>query len=201
MQATDELRLEAGDALLLVDVQQDFLPGGHLGVTDGDQVVAPLNRMIELFRARRLPVVATRDWHPLNHCSFHERGGPWPPHCVQHTHGADWAPELRLPDDALIVSKGDTATQEAYSGFQSTDLADRLHHAGVRRLFVGGLATDYCVLQTVLDACAQGFEAQVLRDAIRAVDVESGDGDRALARMQAAGAKLIGSRDLADANA
>lgn len=200
MQATDELKLEAGDALLLVDVQQDFLPGGHLGVTDGDQVVAPLNRMIELFGARGLPVVATRDWHPLNHCSFQEKGGPWPPHCIQHTHGADWAPDLALPDNALIISKADTATQEAYSGFQGTDLADRLHHAGVRRLFVGGLATDYCVLQTVLDAGAQGFETRVLEDAIRAVNVEAGDGDRALEQMQAAGAKLIRSRDLANAN-
>lgn len=201
MQASDELKLVPGDALVLVDVQQDFLPGGHLGVADGDQVVAPLNRMVELFRARQLPVVATRDWHPLNHCSFHEQGGPWPPHCVQHTHGADWAPELALPADALIVSKGDAATQEAYSGFEGTDLTDRLHRAGVGRLFVGGLATDYCVLQTVLDARAQGYETLVLQDAIRAVDVEAGDGDRALQQMREAGAQLTRTQDLADANA
>ncbi len=200
MRARDELKLGAGDALVLVDVQQDFLPGGHLGVEQGDRVVAPLNRMIGLFLNQGLPVVATRDWHPLNHCSFHEQGGPWPPHCVQHTHGADWAPELALPDDAWVISKGDTATQEAYSGFQGTDLADRLHRHGVKRLFIGGLATDYCVLQTVLDACAQGFGARVMEDAIRAVDVEAGDADRALEQMRAAGAQLISSQDLADAN-
>ncbi|GGO87157.1 bifunctional pyrazinamidase/nicotinamidase [Marinobacterium nitratireducens] len=200
MRVRDELKLGAGDALVLVDVQQDFLPGGHLGVEEGDRVVPPLNRMIGIFRNHGLPVVATRDWHPLNHCSFREQGGPWPPHCVQHTHGADWAPELALPEDAMIVSKGDTATQEAYSGFQGTDLADRLHRAGVRRLFIGGLATDYCVLQTVLDACAQGFDARVLEDAIRAVGVEAGDADHALQQMRVAGAKLISSQDLADAN-
>jgi nicotinamidase/pyrazinamidase len=200
MSENDELRLTDGDALVLVDVQQDFLPGGHLGVPEGDQVVEPLNRAVQLFQRRHLPVVASRDWHPLNHCSFEPQGGPWPPHCVQHTHGADWAPDLRLPEETLIVSKGDMATQEAYSGFQGTDLADRLHHRQVSRLIVGGLATDYCVLQTVLDARAQGFEALVLKDAIRAVNVSPGGDENALERMHEAGAQLIRSQDLFDAN-
>lgn len=200
MSLSDELRLQDGDALVLVDVQRDFLPGGHLGVPDGDQVIAPLNSAVRLFQNHDLPVVATRDWHPLNHCSFEPQGGPWPQHCVQHTQGADWAPQLQLPDDVIVISKGDTATQEAYSGFQGTDLADRLHHRQVRRLVIGGLATDYCVLQTVLDARAQGFEALVLKDAIRAVNVSPGDDEKALERMRGAGARLTRSQDLFDAN-
>lgn len=200
MSNDDGLKLASGDALLLVDVQQDFLPGGHLGVPDGDQVVAPLNRALALFDSLGLTVVASRDWHPLNHCSFEPQGGPWPPHCVQHTHGADWAPGLHLPDRTMVILKGDLPTQEAYSGFQGTDLADRLDEAGVRRLFIGGLATDYCVLHSVLDACAQHYQVLVFEDAIRAVDASPGDGDRAIARMHDAGARMIRLQDLIDAN-
>ena len=180
--------LQAGDALFVVDVQNDFLPGGSLAVPDGDQVVPVVNRLIDAFTRRALPVFATRDWHPPDHCSFHERGGPWPPHCVAGSAGAGFAPGLRLPESATIVSKATTSDEDAYSGFGGTDLEQLLRAAGARRLFVGGLATDYCVLSTVKDALARGFEVYLLRDAIRAVDVGSGDGEKAIAEMEQLGA-------------
>lgn len=179
-----------GDALLAVDVQRDFLAGGALAVPDGDAVVAPLNRMIERFHAAALPVIASRDWHPLSHCSFKPQGGPWPPHCVADTAGAQFATALRLPRDAIVVSKGTSLDRDAYSAFDGTELATRLRSLGVRRLIVGGLATDYCVQASVLDARRSGFEVVVLEDAIRAVDAAAGDSDRALERMRRAGAQF-----------
>lgn len=186
------LRPRPGDALLLVDVQADFLPGGSLAVPRGDEVVPVLNRYIALFRQAGLPVVATRDWHPPDHCSFRARGGPWPPHCVAGSPGAGFAPLLALPRDALIVSKATTADREAYSGFEGTGLDDSLRGAGVERLLVGGLATDYCVLHTVRDALRLGYRTVLLTDAIRAVDAGPGDGERALAGMLEAGALPAG---------
>lgn len=183
--------LQPGDALVIVDVQNDFLPGGSLAVAHGDAVVPALNRAIDVFMARRLPVAATRDWHPEDHCSFRAQGGPWPPHCVAGTPGADFAASLRLPANAIVVSKATTPGADAYSGFQGTELHDHLRAAGVRRLFVGGLATDYCVLKTVLDAVQLGYEVWVLDDAIRAVNAEPGDGDRANAEMAARGARRV----------
>lgn len=184
-----------GDALLLVDVQNDFLPGGSLAVKDGDRVVPPLNRCIELFSARKLPIFATRDWHPADHCSFVTQGGPWPPHCVVGTHGAEFAPDLHLPPQLPIIKigKGNDPAKDSYSGFEGTDLDRQLRQQGVTRLFVGGLATDYCVLKTVVDGLKLGYEAIVLTDAIRAVDVNPGDGDRALDEMTSHGAVLAES--------
>ena len=190
------VRLQPGDALIVVDVQKDFLPGGALAVPEGDAVIAPLNIWIARFQATGLPVIATRDWHPPKHCSFREQGGPWPAHCVADTPGAAFADDLQLPEDAWIVSKATEASREAYSGFQGTDLAERLKAAGVRRLFVGGLATDYCVRNTVKDALANGFAVLLLIDAIRAVNVNPGDGDRAIAEMTAAGAVPVTLDDL-----
>ncbi|HJV71485.1 isochorismatase family protein [Ideonella sp.] len=190
---TDPLVPRQGDALLLVDVQRDFLPGGALGVPGGDRVLAPLNDCIALFTGRRLPVYATRDWHPADHCSFRQQGGPWPPHCVAGSAGAGFADALRLPPDAIVVSKGCAARHEAYSGFAGTSLEAELHLAGVRRLFIGGLATDYCVLQTVLDARERELDVVLIADAVAAVDVQPGDGERALARMQRAGAVVSDS--------
>lgn len=180
-----------GDALVIVDVQNDFLPGGALAVPHGDAVIEPLNRWIARFSAAGRPIVATRDWHPPNHCSFQAQGGPWPPHCIAGTPGAAFAADLQLPDSAIIISKAIAPQAEAYSGFAGTDLDGRLRTLGVRRLYVGGLATDYCVKNTVLDARRLGYEVIVLAQAIRAVDVEPGDGERALAEMQAAGAGLV----------
>lgn len=183
----------AGDALIIVDLQHDFLPGGALAVADGDAVIPVLNRAIAAFRGAALPVVATRDWHPVNHCSFQDRKGPWPPHCIADSMGAAFPAALQLAG-ATVVSKATGADSDAYSGFDGTDLGPSLRAQGVRRIFVGGLATDYCVLQTVLDGLQQGFTVVLLRDAIRAVDVHPGDGERAIASMLAAGA-VSGSVD------
>jgi nicotinamidase/pyrazinamidase len=179
-----------GDALVVVDVQRDFLPGGALAVPGGDAVVPVLNEYLGAFSALHLPVFATRDWHPPQHCSFHAQGGPWPPHCMADTPGAGFADGLRLPAQAEIVSKGVALEPDAYSGFAGTDLARRLRAAGVTRLFVGGLATDYCVLHTVKDGLASGFELVVLADAIAAVNVRPTDGTQALAQMAQAGARI-----------
>lgn len=178
------------DALLVVDVQNDFLPGGALAVGRGDEVLAPLNEAIRAFALVGRPIVASRDWHPAEHCSFKARGGPWPPHCVAGTAGAAFAGGLALPASAIVVSKATTADADSYSAFGGTDLAAQLRRRGVSRLVVGGLATDYCVLNTVLDACAEGFEVLVLTDAVRAVDVAPGDGERAIEKMKQAGARL-----------
>jgi nicotinamidase/pyrazinamidase len=177
-----------GDALIIVDVQNDFLPGGSLAVPDGDAVVAPLNTLIEAFEARGLPIFATRDWHPENHCSFKARGGPWPPHCIAETPGAQFAAGLRLPASATIVSKATMPDKDAYSGFGDTELDVLLRKADVQRLFIGGLATDYCVLNTVRDALSLGYEVMLVSDAVRAVDVEPGDGERAIDEMRELGA-------------
>lgn len=183
-----------GDALLVVDVQKDFLPGGALAVPEGDAVIPPLNDAIRAFSEAGLPIFATRDWHPPDHCSFVRQGGLWPIHCVAGTRGAAFPKSLRFPASPLVVSKATDPAVEAYSGFAGTDLAELLSGRRVRRVFVGGLATDYCVLRTVLDARAAGLDVVVLDDAVRAVDVESGDGDRAVARMRAAGAVFAQTR-------
>lgn len=198
MHDTDAWRAPGpGDALVIVDLQNDFLPGGSLAVPEGDAVVAPLNRAIELFNARGLPIFATRDWHPPGHCSFRDQGGPWPPHCITGSPGAAFAAALKLPGRAEIVSKATRPDRDAYSGFQDTDLDIRLRTAGVTRLYVGGLATDYCVLNTVLDARAAGYGVVLLSDAVRAVEVRPGDGERALARMSEAGAVALATAELA----
>jgi len=191
------VRLQTGDALIAVDVQNDFLPGGSLAVPDGDAVVPVINRYLAEFAARALPVYATRDWHPPNHCSFKAQGGIWPPHCVAATHGAEFARSLALPATAAVISKAATPEIDAYSGFGGTDLAARLRAGRVTRLFIGGLATDYCVLNTVRDALAGGFEVLLLADAIRAVDANAGDGGRALDEMRQRGARVIRCEDLA----
>ena len=180
-----------GDALVVVDVQNDFLPGGALPVPGGNTVIPPLNVAIRAFGEAGLPVFATRDWHPSDHCSFVDRGGTWPTHCVAGSDGAAFAAALDLPASAAVVSKAVRSDREAYSGFAGTDLSKRLSEQEVGRIFVGGLATDYCVLNTVLDAVAEGFDVIVLEDAVRAVEVESGDGARAIGRMREAGAVFV----------
>jgi nicotinamidase/pyrazinamidase len=178
-----------GDALIVVDVQNDFLPRGALAVKDGDAIVPVLNRYVGEFERRGLPVFATRDWHPPDHCSFRERGGPWPPHCIAGTNGAQFAPDLALPVSVRIVSKATSSDADAYSAFDGTDLAAQLRRLHCTRVFIGGLATDYCVLASTRDALAHGFEAVVLEDAIRAVDVKPGDGRKALLDMTGRGAR------------
>ena len=184
------IRPTPGDALILVDVQNDFLPGGRLAVPRGDEVIPALNRYLEYFLQKRLPVVATRDWHPANHCSFKSQGGPWPEHCLADTVGAQFPPALKIPPSALIISKAAQPGEEAYSAFQGTDLDRSLQAQGIRRLFIGGLATDYCVLNTVKDALQCGYAVFLLEDAIRAVDLIPGDGEKAIAEMVHLGSRL-----------
>ncbi len=192
----EKIALVPGDVLLVVDVQYDFLPGGALGVAHGDEIIPVLNRCMALFAGKRLPVYASRDWHPPDHISFHARGGPWPVHFVQNTHGAEFSSDLKLPPGTVIISKADTREQDAYSAFGGTDLDRRLKSTGVRRIFIGGLATDYCVLNSAKDAHALGYEYFVLTDAVRGVDVTPGDGARALEEMRRLGAHLVVSGDL-----
>jgi len=184
------------DALLIVDVQNDFCPGGALAVADGDRVVPALNRYIERFQKSRLPIFATRDWHPEKTRHFKAYGGLWPPHCLRDTKGAEFRADLQLASDAVVVSKGMGADEDSYSGFDGRDekgtaLAELLRAQGVGRLFVGGLATDYCVKHTVLDGLKQGFRVVLLEDAARAVNLLPGDGERAIEAMVQAGAEKI----------
>lgn len=178
------------DALLVIDVQPDFCPGGALPVPDGDAVIDPLNKWIAAFEERRLPIVASRDWHPREHPSFVERGGPWPAHCVQDTPGARFHPRLHLPVDTVRVCKGTRLDRDQYSAFDETGLGDYLRERGVKRLWVGGLAEDVCVRASVLDALKLGLDVHVIADATRPVDV-AGCVD-AIREMKSAGAVLHG---------
>lgn len=188
--ATERHSCRQGDALIVVDVQNDFLPGGVLAVPSGGEVIEPLNDYIRQFAQLQLPVFATRDWHPRDHCSFREHGGRWPAHCVAGTHGATFPLQLQLPPDVHVISKATQPESDAYSGFQGTDLAQQLRDLGCTRVFVGGLATEYCVRATVLDARAAGLEVVVLADAVRALDAQLGDGEQALAEMKASGVQI-----------
>jgi len=181
------------DAFILVDVQNDFCPGGALPVPEGDRVIPPLNHLLK--RAGCL-TVATRDWHPANHCSFKDQGGVWPVHCVAESWGADFHPTLDQDRLQVMVSKATTPEEEAYSGFQGTLLAQLLRDRGVRRVLIGGLATDYCVKATALDARRAGFEVIVLEDAIRGVEVNPGDCARAMEEMQQAGCAFARMEDV-----
>lgn len=179
------------DALIIVDVQVDFCPGGALPVPEGDKIIPVLNEYIKRFEAAGALIVATRDWHPPNHMSFKTQGGPWPPHCIQGTRGAEFHPNLRLPEGVMIVSKATDPLKEAYSGFEGTDLADKLRRANIKRVFVGGLATEYCVKNTVLDAIKYSFETFLLEDAVRGIDVKPGDVEGAIKEMLERGAKKV----------
>jgi nicotinamidase/pyrazinamidase len=181
-------KFKTGDALLVVDLQNDFCPGGALGIHEGDRVIPILNKYIEAAQRQGIPVFASRDWHPANHISFKERGGPWPVHCVQNTPGAEFHPDVRLPVDVQIISKAHTPDLESYSAFGDTNLLSLLRADGIRRVWIGGLAQDYCVLQTSLDALRHGLEVVVIVDATRAVDVR--DGKRALEQIRNAGGIL-----------
>ena len=184
------------DALVIVDVQNDFCPGGALPVAQGDGVVPVLNRYIQRFTAANRPIFATRDWHPEKTRHFKAYGGLWPPHCIQGTKGAEFRPDLEIPAGAVIVSAGMAADEEGYSGFDGRDdrgmgLAELLRQRGVERILVGGLATDYCVKHTVLDGLRHGFKVVLLEDAVRGVNLQPGDSARAVAEMLQAGAEGI----------
>ena len=177
-------------ALIIVDMQNDFMPGGALPVKDADLIIPIINKYIEKFRDRRRPVYATRDWHPENHISFNTRGGPWPPHCIQGTKGAEFHKDLNLPDDVIIVNKADNPDKDAYSGFQDTFLDIDLRRRGVSRIFVAGVATEYCVKSTVIDGLNLGYEVILLIDAIKGVDLNPGDSEKAIEETLMRGAIL-----------
>jgi nicotinamidase/pyrazinamidase len=181
---------EAKQALLVVDVQNDFCPGGALAVEKGDEVVEPLNQLIDEFLDRRAPVYKSRDWHPPTTKHFQAYGGTWPVHCVQNTRGAEFHPALRDDPRIVVISKG-LGDTDCYSAFDETDLAAQLHQQNVEEVLVGGLATDYCVKNTVLDALKNGFKVKALKDAMRAVDLQPGDGEHAIEEMRAAGAEIV----------
>jgi nicotinamidase/pyrazinamidase len=180
-------------ALIVVDVQNDFCPGGTLAVARGDEVVVPLNNLIDQFLERGAPVYKTRDWHQPTTKHFAAYGGTWPVHCVQNTPGAEFHPQLRDDPRIHIISKG-LGDTDCYSGFDETDLEAQLRNEGVKEVLVGGLATDYCVKNTVLDAVKKGFHVKALKDAMRPVDLKPGDGERALEEMRTAGAEIVGYR-------
>lgn len=181
---------QSKQALLVVDVQNDFCPGGTLAVAHGDEVVPPLNKLIDQFLKRGNPVYKSRDWHPPETKHFQRYGGLWPVHCVQNTKGAEFHPQLKDDPRIRVVSKG-LGDTDCYSAFDETDLAALLRDEGVKEVLVGGLTTDYCVKNTVLDALKEGFKVKALQDAIRAVDVNPGDGERAIREMRAAGAEIV----------
>jgi nicotinamidase/pyrazinamidase len=191
---------EGKSALIVVDVQKDFCPGGALAAPGGDDIIPALNRYLADARARDITVYASRDWHPAMTSHFKEYGGEWPPHCVQGTDGAQFHPELKLPPDTIVVSKGDDPQRPGYSAFdghtpQGKALLHDLRDRQIRRVYVTGIATDYCVKATALDAVQAGLEVRILPDAITGIDVRPGDAQRALDEMSAAGARVVRSLD------
>lgn len=176
-------------ALLVVDVQNDFCAGGALAVPGSARVVERLNAYIADASARGLPVYASRDWHPATTSHFQAFGGTWPVHCVQGTPGAQFHPALRLPHDVIVVSKGDDPTRHGYSAFDGhtadgTAFHDDLRRRGISHLYVGGLATDYCVMHSAIDAARADLQVTVLEDAVAGVDAQPGDSTRAVAAMR-----------------
>lgn len=179
------------EALIIVDLQNDFCPGGALAVKEGDAIVEGINRIMRFFPF----VVATQDWHPSDHCSFQAQGGPWPPHCIQNTEGAVFHPKLEKSLIHLLIRKGVSCDRDVYSGFQETPLREELDNRGIEKVFICGLATDYCVRQTALDALRYYFQTVVFWDLVRAVNVQPGDEGRALQEIRQAGGILMASDD------
>ena len=184
--------VKTNDCLMIVDLQNDFCPGGALAVKEGDRIVESINRIMKRFPL----VVSTQDWHPKDHCSFKDQGGPWPPHCVQGTKGAALYPKLKASGIHLKIRKGQFQDRDAYSGFEETNLDQELKNHKIHRVFMVGLATDYCVKHTSLDALHNGYKTVVLTDCVRAVNVDPHDGEQALEEIQKAGGVLATVSDL-----
>jgi len=184
--------LKSGDALLIVDMQKDFCPGGALPVEGGDEIVPIINYWITAAVAKDVPIYATRDWHPMGHLSFKEGGGSWPPHCIQDSDGAKFHHDLALPDSTIIVTKGVRFDQDQNSAFDQTGLAVKLRKDGIRRLWVAGLAEDVCLLATVLDGCREGFEVVLIANATCSITPQGGE--KARRQMQDAGVRLISEK-------
>ena len=188
--------MESKKALLIVDVQNDFCPGGALAVPEGDKIVPILNKYIKIFSEKKWPIFASRDWHPKESKHFKQFGGLWPEHCIQNTRGARLHPDLRLPKETIVLSKGIDPDKDGYSAFEAvdskgTDFFELLKSSGIDELFVGGLATDYCVKTTVLDALKSGLKVKLLIDGIKGVNIKPKDSEQAIEEMVRGGAEKI----------
>lgn len=190
------IRIRSVDALIIVDMQNDFMPGGALPVPNALEIIPRINNYINIFKKNKSIIVATRDWHPPNHISFKSRGGPWPPHCVRGTKGAEFHPNLVLPQDIIIVSKAYNEDSEAYSGFEGTNLDSILRSREVKRIFVCGVATDYCVKATALDAVKLGYQVFLLIDAVKGVDIPPGSVKETIEILLNEGVVLINIDDI-----
>ena len=195
--------MEEKKALLIVDVQNDFCPGGALAVPEGDKIVPILNKYMMIFSRKKWSIFASRDWHPRKSKHFKKFGGPWPEHCIQNTRGARLHPDLRLPKETIVLSKGMDPDKDSYSAFQAVDVKgteffELLKSSGINELFVGGLATDYCVKSSVLDALKYGFKVKLLIDAIRGVNIKPEDSEQAIEKMVRGGAEKMTFEELSD---
>jgi len=195
--------MKAKKALLIVDVQNDFCPGGALAVPQGDKVVAVINKYIKSFYKEKLPIFASRDWHPVRIKHFKDFGGVWPAHCLQNTRGAAFHPQLKLPKETILLYKGMDPGKDSYSVFQAEDTSGMgflkfLHLLGVAELYICGLATDYCVKSSVLDALKNGFKVKLLTDAIKGVDIKPGDSEKAIKEMVKKGVKKVIFKNIGD---
>jgi len=190
-------------ALLIVDIQNDFCPGGALGVPEGDKIVPVINKYIDIFRKKKLPIFLTRDWHPIRTKHFKDFGGFWPLHCLQNTKGAAFHPKLKVPKDAILLYKGMDPKEDAYSSFHAEDekgtrLLKLLNMQGVKEIYIAGLATDYCVRFSTRDAIKYGFRVKILMDAIKGVNLKPRDCEKAIKEMVKKGAKKITLKDMED---
>ena len=192
------INISKADALIITNIQIDFLPGGALPISDANLVVPVINDYLKIFRRAGASIFAVRDWHPQNHTSFTGQGGKWPPHCIQETEGAKFHPDLKLPEGAVIISKATDTQDDSYSSFDRTELAQNLEMQGVYRLFVGGLATEYCILNTVLDSRKLGFSTLLLSDAVRGINAKPNDANGAIEEMVSAGAEQVALEDFPD---
>ncbi len=183
-------------ALLIVDVQNDFCPGGALAVPEGDKIVSTINKYIRIFAKKKLPIFATRDWHPVKTKHFKDFGGLWPVHCIQNTKGAAFHPDLKLPKEAILLYKGMDPEEDCYSSFSAQDLSGQplfklLKRMGITEIYIAGLATDYCVKYTAIDALKHGFKVKILLDAVKGVNLKTNDSTEAIKKITKMGAKKI----------
>lgn len=188
-------------ALLIVDMQNDFCPGGALGIKDGDKIIPAINKYIKIFSEKKLPVFASRDWHPKKTQHFKEFGGVWPRHCIQNSKGAEFHPKLKLPKEAILLYKGMDPEKESYSVFQAQEqngmsFLNLLKIWGVEEIYIGGLAADYCVKFSAIDALKERFKVKLLVDAIRGVNLKPEDSESAIREMVGSGAKKINLKRL-----
>src|SRR4030042_3987201 len=192
------IKISKADSLIIANIQIDFLPGGALQALEGDLLIPVINDYLKIFRRAGASIFAVRDWHPQNHVSFTGQGGQWPPHCIQESEGAKFHPDLKLPEGTVIISKATDTLNDSYSSFEGTGLAQSLEMQGIYRLFVGGLATEYCILNTVLDSRKLGFGTLLLSDAVRGINAKPNDANRAIEEMVSLGAEQVTVEDFPD---